>query len=181
MIFVPSDNSNTYVVTHWTNPGDYASTDGVPFATDLINSTQILPPPTSQDTQAGYAASPNDIVQVNSMGEIYYIQGAIENYQVKSGAAWTKMSYSLSGLSGGSSGSSSSASASSSSSASGGASTTSGGPSATGSGASNSASSGAASASTSPNAGMRIVAGGIRYDLAGVVCGMIAVGAALVF
>lgn len=180
MVFVPDDNSNTYVVTHWTNPGDYASTDGVPFATDLINSTQILPPPSSQDNQAAYAASPNDIVQVTSNGDIYYIQGAIENYQVKSGATWTKMGYSLSGLSA-SGGSNSSASASSSASGSASASATSG-ASASRSGASNSASSGAgaASATTSPNAGMRSVGSGVRYDIAGVMCGMVALGVALV-
>lgn len=176
MVFIPDDNSNTYVVTHWTNPGDYASTDGVPFATDLINSTQILPPPTSQDVQAAYAASPNDIVQVTSNGEIYYIQGAIENYQVKSDATWTKMSYSLAGLAG-SGGSNTSTSASSSASGSASATT---GPSASGSGASNSASSGAASATTSPNAGVRVVGAGIRYDLAGAICGMVALGVALV-
>lgn len=173
MVFVPDDNSNTYVVTHWTNPGDYASTDGVPFATDLINSTQLLPAPSSQDSQAAYAASPSDIVQVNSQGEIYYLSGAINNYQVNSGATWTKMSYLLSGISGGSGNSSAAPSSSGSASAT-------SGSSSSGSGAStSSASSGAASASSSPNAGAKAVSSSLRLDVAGLTLGAVALGMAL--
>jgi len=178
MIFIPDDFSNTYLVSHWTNPGDYASTDGAPYATDLINSTQILPAPSDKDTQAAYAASPSDVVQVASNGDIYYIAGAISNYQVASGASWTKMGYSLAGLGGGSSstGSSSSMSGSASATSSGTAS-----PSASGSGSgsgASSASSGAASATQTPNAGSSTTA--LRLDVAGAVMGLITLGTLLV-
>lgn len=173
MIFVPDDFSNTYVVTHWTNPGDYSSTSGAPFANDLINSTQILPAPSNKDTQAAYAASPSDVVQIASNGDIYYIAGGIANYQVASGASWTKMGYSLTGLGGSNS---TEGGASSSSSASSGASSTgsaSGGASSTASG-SGSAASGGASATQSPNAAG--VAAGLRFDVAGAVLGMVTLG-----
>jgi hypothetical protein len=175
MIFIPDDFSNTYVVTHWTNPGDYSSTDGAPFANDLINSTQILPAPSDKDTQAAYAASPSDIVQVASNGDIYYIAGGIANYQVAPGASWTKMGYSLAGLGG-----SSSPSSGSSSSMSGSASATasSAGSSSTSGNAASSASSGAASATQSPNAGSSMT--GMRMDVAGVVMGMVTLGMLIV-
>jgi hypothetical protein len=178
MIFIPDDFSNTYLVSHWTNPGDYSSTSGAPFATDLINSTQILPAPSDKDTQAAYAASPSDVVQIASNGDIYYIAGGIANYQVASGASWTKMGYSLTGLGGGASSSGSSSSMSGSASATG-----SGSPSAssTGSGsgsAASSASSGAASATQSPNAASSIT--GMRLDIAGAVMGLVTLGMLLV-
>jgi hypothetical protein len=178
MIFIPDDFSNTYLVSHWTNPGDYSSTSGAPFATDLINSTQILPAPSDKDTQAAYAASPSDVVQIASNGDIYYIAGAIANYQVASGASWTKMGYSLTGLGGGASSSGSSSSMSGSASATG-----SGSPSAssTGSGsgsAASSASSGAASATQSANAASSMT--GMRLDIAGAVMGLVTLGMLLV-
>lgn len=178
MIFIPDSASNTYVVTHWTNPGDYASTDGAPFATDLINSTQLLPAPSTQNGQAAYAASPSDIVQVNPNGDIYYLAGAINNYQVNSGASWAKMSYSLSGgglASGGNSSTGGGGASSSSASASGGSATS--GPSASGSSASASAASGGASESSAPNSAR---ATSLRFDIAGLTLGFVAVGMALI-
>lgn len=172
MIFIPDDFSNTYLVSHWTNPGDYSSTSGAPFANDLINSTQILPAPSDKDTQAAYAASPSDVVQIASNGDIYYIAGGISNYQVASGASWTKMGYSLAGLGGSSSGSSSSMSGSASAT-----STGSSAASSSGSGsrsAASSASSGAASATQSPNAASSVT--GMRLDIAGATMGLVALG-----
>jgi hypothetical protein len=180
MIFIPDDFSNTYLVSHWTNPGDYSSTSGAPFANDLINSTQILPAPSDKDTQAAYAASPSDVVQIASNGDIYYIAGGISNYQVASGASWTKMGYSLTGLGGGASSSGSSSSMSGSSSATGTASSSassSGSGSGSGSAAS-SASSGAASATQSPNAASSMT--GMRLDIAGAVVGLVTLGMLLV-
>lgn len=98
MLFVPNDFSSSYVVTHWTNPGDYSSMQGVPFAQDLINSTQILPAPTSQDKQAAYACSTDSCVQIDTKGDIYYISGAIKSDSTVDGSAtWSKMGYSLGG------------------------------------------------------------------------------------
>lgn len=177
MIFIPDDFSNTYVVTHWTNPGDYSSTSGAPFANDLINSTQILPAPSNKDTQAAYAASPSDVVQVGSNGDIYYIAGGIANYQVASGASWTKMGYSLAGLGG----SSATSGSSSSSSNSGGSATmsmtgsASSGASSTGSGSgSGTAASSAPSATQSGNGAGTV--SGLRLDMAAGVMGLVTLG-----
>ncbi|ORX36369.1 hypothetical protein BD324DRAFT_642541 [Kockovaella imperatae] len=181
MVFFPNDFSNSYVVTHWTNPGSYNSTSGVPFATDLINTTQILPAPSSQDQQASYAASPTDLVQIDTAGNIYYMTNAISSsYTVQSGASWTKMSYQLVG-SGGSGGNTTSSS--SSTSMTGGSSSTTGtsGSSETSAGASGSKTSGAASSGTSKSSSSTSGAAGVsaslgRWDLAGVVMTFAAVG-----
>lgn len=179
MIFIPDDLSNTYLVSHWTNPGDYSSTSGAPFATNLINSTQILPAPSDKDTQAAYAASPSDVVQIASNGDIYYIAGGISNYQVASGASWTKMGYSLTGLGGGSSSSASSSSSMSGSASATGTGSASASSSGSGSGsAASSASSGAASATQSPNGASSMT--GMRLDIAGAVMGLVTLGMLLV-
>jgi len=178
MIFIPDDFSNTYVVTHWTNPGDYSSTSGAPFANDLINSTQILPAPSNKDTQAAYAASPSDVVQIGSNGDIYYIAGGIANYQVASGASWTKMGYSLAGLGGatGTSGSSSSSAGSMTGSMTGSGSMTasaSGGASSTASGSGTAASGASSSSAPSNGAG---AAAGLRMDAVAGVMGLVTLG-----
>lgn len=101
MVFVPNDFSNSYVVSHWTDPGNYATTSDAPFAQNLINSTQLLPPPTSKDAQASYAASDTAIVQIDSAGDLYYITSAVQaSYDVSTSPSWTKMSYSLAGTGG---------------------------------------------------------------------------------
>jgi hypothetical protein len=174
MIFIPDDFSNTYVVTHWTNPGDYSSTSGAPFANDLINSTQILPAPSNKDTQAAYAASPSDVVQIGSNGDIYYIAGGIANYQVASGASWTKMGYSLAGL-GGSTGTSGSSSSSSSAGSMTGSMTASasGGASSTASGSGTAASGASSSSAPSNGAGAGV---GLRMDAVAGVMGLVTLG-----
>jgi hypothetical protein len=156
MVFVPNDFSDSYVVTHWTNPSTYSSTDGAPFATSLINTTQTLPAPSSKDTNAAYAASP---------GNIYYMTNPVGgDFTVQSGASWQKMSYSLSGAGSGSS-SSSNSSTSAGASGSGSASKT---ASATKSGSSSSS---AASASASKAAAGKAV----RTDALGLAIGVVAV------
>lgn len=180
MVFVPNDFSNAYVVSHWTNPSNYADTSGAPFSTSQINTTQTLPAPSSQDVNAAYAASPSSIVQIDSSGNIYYIANAISNYQVASGASWTKMSYTLSGtgtsntnsssVASGSSGASSTASGSATASATGSSSSTTSGSS----GASSASSAGAAATSKSA-AGAAIA----RGDALGLVGGVAAVLGAL--
>jgi len=108
MLYVPDDFSNSYVVTHWTNLGDYSSSAGAPMAANLINSTQILPAPTSKDKAAAYACSPSACAQIDSKGDIYYIDNALgSDFAVGSGAQWAKMGFSLTGTpsSGSSSGS----------------------------------------------------------------------------
>ncbi|TXT11057.1 hypothetical protein VHUM_01808 [Vanrija humicola] len=95
VLFVPDDFSNSYVVTHYTDPGNYNVTTGSPMPATLINSTQILPPPTSKDANAAYAASDSSIVQIDTKGDIYYIADAVTNWQVTPGASWSKLSYSL--------------------------------------------------------------------------------------
>jgi hypothetical protein len=116
VVFIPSDLSNTYLVNHWTNPSSYSSTDGSPYASNLINTTQTLPAPGGNDAQAAYAASPSSLVQITSGGEIYYIANAFSSGSAASGASWSKLSYTLEG--GSSTGGSSSASGSMSGSAS---------------------------------------------------------------
>lgn len=182
MIFVPSDNSNTYVITHWTNPGDYSSTSGVPFATDLINTTQILAAPSYNDPQSAYAASTAvDLVQIASNGDIYYMTGAINNYTVSSSASWTKMSYSLTGVTGGSNSSASTGSQSASGSQSQSATSRTGTASASRtSGAAGSGASSGASASVSPSSAAMAQAKLVGLEVLGISVGLMAVGAALV-
>ena len=172
MVFIPNDFSNSYVVSHWTDASSYNTTTDAPFATDLINSTQLLPGPSSKDTEAAYAASPTDLVQIDAGGNIYYMTNAIgSDYTVQSGAQWTKMTYTLSGTGG-----SATNSAGSSASASSGASQTGASGSMT-SAPSASRSSGAA-ATTSGGAGPAVKLG--RWDLVGVAVGIMALGGALV-
>ncbi|CAD6585875.1 MAG: hypothetical protein TREMPRED_004267 [Tremellales sp. Tagirdzhanova-0007] len=101
MVFIPNDFSSSYVVTHWTDPGNYSTTSDAPFATSLINTTQILPAPSSRDEQASYAASDTALVQIDSAGNIYYMTSAIQaDYDVASAPTWTKMGYTLAGTGG---------------------------------------------------------------------------------
>lgn len=110
IVFVPSDLSNTYLVNHWTNPSSYSSTDGAPYASNLINTTQTLPAPQGKDAQAAYAASPSSLVQITTGGDIYYIASAFNGGSAVGGASWSKLGYSLSGAgSGGSASASASA------------------------------------------------------------------------
>ncbi|KAL1410226.1 hypothetical protein Q8F55_004231 [Vanrija albida] len=95
VLYVPNDFSNSYVVTHYTDPASFNVTTGSPMPASLINSTQILPPPTSKDTNAAYAASDSSIVQIDTKGDIYYIANAVSSWQVAPGASWSKLSYSL--------------------------------------------------------------------------------------
>ena len=182
MVFVPNDFSNSYVVTHWTDPGNYLTTNTAPMALSLVNSTQILPAPTSKDPLAAYAASPESLVQIDSNGDIYYISNAVgSDYTVQSGASWQKLSYTLSGVSGSGSSSNSTTSASPSGSASAGAS----GSATSGSSASRSATSASgAAASGSSSAGASTPSGaagtsveGVRFNLMGVAMGAVAMGA----
>ena len=179
MVFVPNDFSNSYVVTHWTDPGNYLTTDTAPMSLSLVNSTQILPAPPSKDSLAAYAASPSSLVQIDSNGDIYYIASAVgSDYTVSSGASWQKMSYTLSGVSGSGS-SSNGTSASSSGSASAGASATSasaGSATRSGTSASGAAASGS-SASARPSGAAGRTVQGVRFDLAGVALGAVALGA----
>ncbi|ODN80723.1 hypothetical protein L202_02885 [Cryptococcus amylolentus CBS 6039] len=176
MVFIPNDFSNTYIATHWTNLGDYSSMDDVPFSTDLINSTQTLAAPTSQDETASYAASPGAIVQINAAGEIYYLSNPINSdYTVSSSASWSKLDYTLSGTGGTVSSSSNSSSSSASASGSGSESASS---SATGSAASGS-SSASASASSSSSSSSGALQGIVPGNLAGLALGAVALGAGL--
>ncbi|WWC68842.1 uncharacterized protein I206_102778 [Kwoniella pini CBS 10737] len=181
MVFVPNDFSNTYIATHWTDLGDYSVTSDAPFAVDLINSTQTIAAPTSQDKTASYAASPYDLVQIDTSGAIYYYANPVNgDYTVSSGGSWEKLSYSLTGGSTGSSNSTTSAAASGSASAS--ASAASGSASAsasrTASGSKSASASGsAASASSSSKSGAgKSVA---RGDLMGLTIGIVALGASM--
>jgi hypothetical protein len=98
MLFVPDDFSNTYVVTHWTNPGDPSSLLNRTMAENLVNSTQTLPAPTSQDKQAAYACSDTSCAQIDSKGDIYYIANALgTDFTVQSGATWSKMGVAVTG------------------------------------------------------------------------------------
>ncbi|KAL7419792.1 hypothetical protein Q5752_005708 [Cryptotrichosporon argae] len=186
IVFVPDDFSGSYVVTHWTDLSNYATTSDAPMALSLVNSTQTLPAPTSQDAQAAYAASDTALVQIDADGNIYYMLSAVNaDYTVASSPSWTKMSYQLSGGS-----VSSSSIASASASTSGSASTTISGSSATASGASATASgasksgsatvsaSGSASASASSTSGDRMAA---RADVLGFALALVGVAAAALF
>ncbi|WWD16720.1 hypothetical protein CI109_101151 [Kwoniella shandongensis] len=188
IVFVPNDFSNTYVLSHWTDLGDYTITTGAPFAVDRINSTQTLPAPSSQDNAAAYAASPSAIVQVDASGNIYYLNNPVgSDYTVSSSATWQKLSYTLA-TSGGSSNTTSSTNSSSSSttsaavgvgsltpSASGtGSRSASRSASASGSGAS--AAAGTASAAASSAVGRVSVA---RGDVLGLAIGFVALAAGM--
>ncbi|WVQ94465.1 hypothetical protein IAU59_001544 [Kwoniella sp. CBS 9459] len=185
MVFVPNDFSNTYIATHWTDLGDYSVTTGAPFATDLINSTQTVAAPTSQDKAASYAASPYDLVQIDTTGQIYYYGNVISSdYSVPQGGSWQKMNYALTG------GSSSSSNSASSSAAASGSATASGASSATQSGSatqsatgstSRSGASASASASASAGSGGNSAAGRsiARGDVVGLALGVAAIGASL--
>lgn len=117
MVFIPDDFSDTYIVTHWTDLSNYSVTSDAPFGLDLINSTQTLPAPTSQDSTAAYAASPYAIVQVDAAGGIYYMSNPVQSdYTVSSSASWEKLGYSLTGLNDSASNNSSSSSTASSTS-----------------------------------------------------------------
>ncbi|ADV25379.1 hypothetical protein I315_05247 [Cryptococcus gattii Ru294] len=96
MVFIPHDFSDTYIVTHWTHLSNYSVTSDAPFDVNLINSTQTLPAPTSQDEAAAYAASPYAIVQIDAAGDIYYMSNPVQSdYTVSSSASWEKLGYSL--------------------------------------------------------------------------------------
>lgn len=120
VVFVPSDFSATYVVTHWTSPSTAGQTSDAPAGINTyINTTQTLPAPSSKDTSSSFASSDTSLVQLDGSGALYYLEGAYGNgWQVSSSASWQKMSYTLAGLSGGSSGSSSSSASSGASSSS---------------------------------------------------------------
>ncbi|WVW79922.1 hypothetical protein I302_101892 [Kwoniella bestiolae CBS 10118] len=179
MVFVPNDFSNTYIATHWTDLGDYSITTGAPFATDLINSTQTIAAPTSQDKTASYAASPYDLVQIDSNGDIYYYATPVNaDYTVSSGGSWQKLGYSLSGGSSSSSNSTSSAAASGSATASGSSASGSATASRSASHSSSASASGsAASASSSAASGAGNVVA--RGDLLGLGLGVVALGASM--
>ena len=170
MVFVPNDFSSSYVVTHWTDPGNYQTVDTAPFAQTLINTTQTLPAPSSKDQAAAYAASNTALVQIDSNGDIYYMTNAVQgDYNVASGANWTKMTYSLPGVG---SGSGSTPSGGAGASASG-----TGNPSGTRKGGA-SRTSGSASSTSSGAAGERASVG--RKDVVGLLAGLVAVGGAFV-
>lgn len=98
MLFVPEDVSNSYIVTHWTNPASWNLTDGSPIPLNLLNTTQTLPAPPSKDGQAAYAASASSLVQIDTQGNIHYLENAVNSdYTVNSGAQWTKMNYQFTG------------------------------------------------------------------------------------
>ena len=157
--FVPDDFSGTFVITHWTNPGTAGSTDNAPNGIlDYINSTQVLPAPSSKDVQSSYAASNVGLAQLTSTGDVYYLPAfsASGGYAVDGSAAWAKVGYSLAGSGTASSASAAPAASSAASSV------VSGASSAASSGASraSSASARASSAGTSPSASASAAAGG---------------------
>jgi hypothetical protein len=113
--YVPDDFSSTYIITHWTSPSTAGSTDGAPDGiSSFINSTQILPAPSSKDTASVYAASTSSLVQLTSSGELYYINAlpSTGGYAVAGDAAWAKIGYTASGGNSSTGGSSSTGSAS---------------------------------------------------------------------
>ena len=186
IVFVPNDFSSTYIITHWTDPGDYTKTDSAPMAQNLINSTQILPAPSSQDSQAAYAASPDSLVQIDSNGDIYYLTNAFtSSYTVASSPSWSKLSYSLSGVSGGTGGASSAAASVSASASGSGMSRSAGSASATASGSASRTSAGAgasaSAASARPSGAAGTQTGAIRLDAIGLAVGLVALGAASLF
>lgn len=91
MLYVPEDFSNTYVVTHWTNKDDPSKTDGSPMNKDLINTAQVLPPPTCQDKDASYACAGATCAQVDKDGNVYYINAINDDYTVKGDAKWIQL------------------------------------------------------------------------------------------
>lgn len=179
MVYVPNDFSQSFVITHWTDPGDYTRTSTAPMSLSLVNSTQLLPAPSSQDTLAAYAASDNSIVQIDTKGDIYYLSNAVSNFAVSSSASWQKLGYSLSGTSGGSTSASGSASGSASATGSATSASRSGGASkSAGTSASGSAQSGSASAAASSGAAL-VTVGEIKWSMF-LPLGLVAMGAAIV-
>ncbi|KAI9632354.1 uncharacterized protein MKK02DRAFT_40655 [Dioszegia hungarica] len=162
LVYIPSDFSASYVVNHWTNPSSYASTDGSPYASNLINTTTTLPAPPTKDANAAYAASYQSLVQITTGGEINYIANAVGSGSATSGASWTKMNYALAGVSGGSSASASASGSATGSASSGSASASgTGSRSASASGTASASGSGAAAASSSRAAAGKVVQGGM--------------------
>ncbi|KAH8928302.1 hypothetical protein BT69DRAFT_1329726 [Atractiella rhizophila] len=102
LAFIPDDFSSTYVLTHWTSPAVAGSSAGAPEGiVPFINTTQILPAPTSKDKLATYAASPLHLVQLTSAGKIYAIQaltGKRNTYTVQPNAKWTTVGFTASGV-----------------------------------------------------------------------------------
>jgi hypothetical protein len=187
----PYSLATAYLLTFWTSPSTAGSTDGAPDGiTPFLNTTQLLPAPTSKDTQSSYAASDLNLVQLTSSGELYYLDALTSQnaWAVKSDAAWNKMSYTASGLgaaSGSSSASSSSAVASGSSmmSASGSSTRMSGSATTTKSAVSTSvaaASSSAAAAAASASNGAKS-AGSREVHSLGSVVGALVLGAGALF
>ncbi|GMK54613.1 hypothetical protein CspeluHIS016_0111990 [Cutaneotrichosporon spelunceum] len=95
MLFVPNDLSSSFIVTHYTADWSWNDTTRAPMAVSLVNSTQELPAPTAKDTEASYACSETHCVQMDTQGNIYYINAVGADYTVTPGAKWDKMSYKL--------------------------------------------------------------------------------------
>ncbi|CAK9786521.1 hypothetical protein CC85DRAFT_283117 [Cutaneotrichosporon oleaginosum] len=94
-LFVPDDFSGAYIVTHYTADWSWNDTRSAPMAVNLINSTQALPAPTAQDKEASYACSDTDCVQIDTQGNIYYINAVGKDYTIAPGATWQKLDYTL--------------------------------------------------------------------------------------
>lgn len=171
MLFVPEDFSGAYLVSHWTDLGNYSITSDSPMDLSLINSTQAFPTPSSKDTNAAYACSDSACVQVDSTGDIYYITDAVSNYTVSSSATWSKMSYALTL----SSSSSATGAASGTDAASGTATATGSGSAKAGSSTTKSSTSASGSSTAAASAAGRL---GIRTDILGFTVGVAALVAA---
>ncbi|OXB33434.1 hypothetical protein LQV05_001839 [Cryptococcus neoformans] len=166
MVFIPDDFSDTYIVTHWTDLSNYSVTSDAPFDFDLINSTQTLPAPTSQDATAAYAASPYALVQVDAAGDIYYMSNPVQSdYTVSSSASWEKLGYSLIGVRESTSNNSSSSSTASSTSTATGAAAGSASGSVTRSSSTGDASASASSASNSSSGARKMATRGDALGL----------------
>ncbi|BEJ12151.1 hypothetical protein CspHIS471_0206110 [Cutaneotrichosporon sp. HIS471] len=94
-LFVPNDLSSAYIVTHYTADWSWNDTKSAPMAVSLVNSTQELPAPTAKDTEASYACSETYCVQMDTKGNIYYINAVGKDYTVTPGAKWDKLGYTL--------------------------------------------------------------------------------------
>ncbi|AAW45106.1 hypothetical protein CNBL2400 [Cryptococcus deneoformans B-3501A] len=177
MVFIPDDFSDTYIVTHWTDLSNYSVTSDAPFGLDLINSTQTLPAPTSQDSTAAYAASPYAIVQVDAAGGIYYMSNPVQSdYTVSSSASWEKLGYSLTGLNDSASNNSSSSSTASSTSTATGEAAGSASGSASRTSSTDGASASASSTSSSSSGAEKMTASG---DILGISMGALALVASI--
>ncbi|KAL7415643.1 hypothetical protein BDY24DRAFT_381758 [Mrakia frigida] len=174
--FVDDAFTNTFILTHWTSPSTAGSTDGAPSGiSPYLNSTQLLPAPSQQDTGATYAASATDLVQLTSTGELYYLtvlgsSSEVGGYAVESGATWTKIGYAV----GGGSGSSTAAAGASASASAGGSASASGSGVAASASASASASAAAASASSTTSTGGAQRESSRTMGGAGVLLGLVA-------